>query len=155
MSAPALYMLKISCSNLERSRAFYGELGFTPAGPEGAAAAPWLSSLYGVEDARMRVQQLRGPEGAASPRLELIEWARPSSAGWPAVDSPGSAALTIRIEDLDATAAALARAGGEVVGTTASLPGRTSTTRLVNVTDPDGLTLQLVEVRRLAPAEPR
>lgn len=154
MTPPAIFMLKISCSSLERSGAFYAELGFTPAGAEATAAAPWLSTLYGVADARMRVQQLQGPEGSGSPRLELIEWAPPRAAPVPAVDTPGSAALAIRIDDLDATAAALARAGGAVIGVPASLAGRTSTTRLVNVTDPDGLTLQLVEVRRLIPAGP-
>lgn len=153
MTPPAIYMLKISCSSLERSGAFYAELGYTPGGPEATAAAPWLSSLYGVEDARMRVQQLQGPEGGAALRLELIEWAPPRATAGPAIDTPGSSALTVRIDDLDATVAALTRAGGKVIGAPASLSSRNATTRLVNVSDPDGLTLQLVEVRRLAPAE--
>lgn len=152
MKPPVVFMLKISCSDLERSRAFYAELGFTPAGPESASAAPWLSTLYGVEDAEVRALTLKPPEGSASPRLELIEWKRPA-AGRPTIDTPGATGLSVRVEDLDAMSALLARAGGRVVGTTASLAGGAANTRLVNVADPDGLTLQLVEVRRAAPSE--
>ena len=155
MRAPALFMLKVSCSNLERSRAFYGELGFEPDGEPATAEAPWLASLYGIAGARIRAQQLRAAHGAAPVRLELLEWAAPASAARPSIDTPGCAGLSFRTDDLDATASRLVEAGGRIVGTIPEFPGGRSTTRLVNVADPDGLTLQLVEVRRLNSSGPQ
>lgn len=138
---------KVACADIERSLAFYQCAGFEPAGPVSASAHAWLASLYGVTDPRVRSLALTRVDDSKGPRLELLEWTVRAE-GAEGASAAGSAMLMLRSDDLDGDCAALEAAGGTVVGAPVSLPGTAGVTWLVNVRDPDGFAVQLVQFVR-------
>jgi catechol 2,3-dioxygenase-like lactoylglutathione lyase family enzyme len=144
--------LRATCSDLDRSVEWYGALGFDAV--ETAGAAPAAGGPFGLpEDTVASVARLRLPDEPFE--LVLVEWHTPRSGG-AAYDRGNHAGLyrfAIAVDDTRAAHAALAE-----TGRTASPPPRVVSLPGTNVpdmwiaflTDPDGLTIELVERPRAA-----
>ncbi len=140
--------LGICVSDLDRSAAFYrGVLGFRELGRLEVAsrAAAVLLALEGVDLEAVYLER----DGF---RIELLHFRHPGTTGEPVprpMNALGFTHLSFRVENLDATLAAVRAAGGRVLPET-----RTDSpefrARAVFATDPDGIRLELIE----APGDP-
>jgi catechol 2,3-dioxygenase-like lactoylglutathione lyase family enzyme len=144
--------LRATCSDLDRSVEWYGGLGFEAV--ETTRTASVAGGPFGLgEDAVVSVARLRLPDEQFE--LVLVEWHTPRAGGAP-YDRGNHAGLyrfAIAVDDTRAAHAALTQAG-----LTASPPPRVVALPGTNVpdmwiaflTDPDGLTIELVERPRAA-----
>lgn len=148
MTVQRLTHLGICVSDLEPALGFWRDaLGFREVGTldvEGSEAATLLE-LPGVELRAVYLER----DGV---RIELLHYPAPGHAGSAeprAMNALGLTHLSFRVQDLDATLAALERAGGHVLAQT-----RTNNPKFraaaVFVTDPDGTRVELVQ----APGDP-
>ena len=148
MTVQRLTHLGICVSDLERALHFWRDaLGFRELGTldvEGSEAA----TLLELPDVELRAVYLER-DGM---RIELLHYPTPGHAGGGeprAMNALGLTHLSFRVQDLDATLAALERAGGRVLKQT-----RTDSPRFgaaaVFVSDPDGTRVELVQ----APGDP-
>jgi catechol 2,3-dioxygenase-like lactoylglutathione lyase family enzyme len=149
MAATSLSMFKLSVSSLERTLAFYRLLGFAALAEPADRQAPGLGSLYGVDCDRLRMQVIQLADATPPLRIELIEWGNQAT-GTANFASPGSAAIGLKVDNLDRTLAALAEAGFSPAAEVREYTTPKRTTRLTNVPDPDGTMVQLVETVRHA-----
>jgi len=135
-------------SDLDRSLAFYRDgLGFAEVARldvSGEAA----ETLLGLSDLDLRVVFLER-DGV---RIELLHYASPGNrgSGEPRpMNALGLTHLSLRVDDLDETVAALERAGGRVLRATRAR-NETIESSAVFVTDPDGTRIELIEARGAA-----
>jgi catechol 2,3-dioxygenase-like lactoylglutathione lyase family enzyme len=135
MSPLVLDHAGLTCADLEQALGFYeGLLGLALLG-----RGDGVGRAAGIPGARLKFAYLDAGDGR---RLELLQYTPPRGLGGaPAVHEPGATHLALRLEDLDATLARLARAGIEPL--TEPLTGGGH--RLVYVQDPDGRVVELVE----------
>jgi catechol 2,3-dioxygenase-like lactoylglutathione lyase family enzyme len=143
MSIGAVMLIKVSCSNLEKSAAFYALLGFTPLGAVNPSSDRRVSDLYGL-DALPRSLMIANADGF---KIELVEWDR-QGAPLGGFDTPGAGAMTLKSSDIDADHAALVAAGADVVSAPVGLEGPKGTSWLANLRDPDGFVVQLFQFRK-------
>lgn len=138
----------ICVSDLERSRRFYRDtLGFREVARLESHSAP-TRRLLQLPDAELRAAFLER-DGL---RLELIGFARPATTAGERprpMNRLGFTHLAIRVDALEATVAALRRAGATPLEETRMENPRVGA-RAVVVLDPDGLRLELIE----APGDP-
>lgn len=126
----------VCVSDLERSLAFYRDgLGFTET-KRLDVAGDAAETLLALSDLDLRAVFLER-DGL---RLELLHYDSPGrrGSGEPRpMNALGLTHLSLRVDDLDATAAALERAGGRVLRAT-------RTHGAVFATDPDGTRIELL-----------
>jgi len=143
--------LGICVSDLERSRRFYREgLGFEEVGTHrvGEEFAS-LMEVPGVDvDSAMLAR-----DGVT---VELLGFRAPGCVGEPVrrpMNQLGLTHLSFRVDDVDASASAVERAGGVVIGTTrTTLDAQGVTLDFVYCTDPDGTRIELMCLGGAAPA---
>ena len=143
-----LFHVNVNCSDLERSRRFYTDgLGLV----SGAHTAPETAqpgAAFGLERARWDASILLGTRGYDGGAIDLLQWHEPPPAGAPParIVETGFQRLGLRVADLDATIAAVARLGGAVWSEpfVHALPDG-GQIRLVLVSDPDGTAIELIE----------
>jgi catechol 2,3-dioxygenase-like lactoylglutathione lyase family enzyme len=132
----------ICVSDLERSLAFWRELGFREV-KRLDVAGDASDTLLGLHDVDLRAVFLER-DGV---RIELLCYAAPGHRG---VGEPrpmnalGLTHLSLRVDDLDATLAALEQAGGRVLHATRVFNEELACSA-VFVTDPDGTRVELIE----------
>jgi catechol 2,3-dioxygenase-like lactoylglutathione lyase family enzyme len=137
----------ITVSNLERSLAFWRDvLGFElshTAHQKGALA----QEITGVEGAEIKLAVLKAPGGH---KIELLEYLAPADrkrANLRPCDI-GSVHVALLVEDLEAVLALIAASGWEAAGKPQTLEtGPNVGKRVVYVRDPDGATVELMQVR--------
>ena len=137
--------VSVSCADIERSLAFYhGVLGI-PVRDRGRMEGGELSAVLGA-DAAAEYADLELGEGRT---LELVAYERP--AGSPLateVHLPGSGHLSLRVDDVEAAAAAVRSAGFRTTSPAPVAlpnPGFWHGARLIYSIDPDGVTVELIE----------
>jgi catechol 2,3-dioxygenase-like lactoylglutathione lyase family enzyme len=145
--------VRVTVQDAEKSARLYRDvLGMREPRPMGAFRKdPEVMAAFGVPGAEWRAAILEVPTTGLV--FELIEF---KGVGGRVVQSdiqdPGSTRIQLQVRDVDATIAALERAGGAVVstgGTTVELPGRGgATTKVAIVRDPDNLFLVLLQAPR-------
>lgn len=147
MAISGFAMIKVSCSNMDRSIDFYRALGFTVVNTTERASSDAVSELYGVPGSNPRTAVLELP-GAAL-RLELVEW-QPCIVPEQgiAANMAGTAMFSLACDNFDADAAMIEAAGGRRVGPPLAFPLGKATIKLSNFLDPDGLQFQLVHYAR-------
>lgn len=157
MDGPRLDHVSVTCADLDRSVAFYRDvLGLRLLG-RGSAEEPELSVLTGLAGTRLRWAELDLGGGQV---LELVEYLHPRGGRLePSVHEAGSGHLALAVEDIDAAYARLLAAGARVRSEPVRLTeeGDWNGVRVVYLSDPDGVTVELVErpeVIRLPEAEP-
>ena len=126
-------------SDLDRSLAFYRDtLGFREVARIDASGEE-SETLLQIADVDLRALFLER-DGV---RIELLHYRTPGhrGSGEPRpMNALGLTHLSLRVDDLDATIAALEQAGAHVLRAT-------RTTRAAFVTDPDGIRLELIAAR--------
>lgn len=146
----------IIVSNLERSIDFYGDvLGLEMVNePTPVNDDPELGEALGVPGAALRVAMFR----VGNDLLELLEYSAPPSP----IDSPmpqnavGSHHVAFRVDDVGATCARLAERGVRFIAPPMAIDdGVLAGWRWVYFTDPDGITLEFVEIAYTRPEEER
>jgi catechol 2,3-dioxygenase-like lactoylglutathione lyase family enzyme len=140
MRSPGVHHTGITVSDLDRSVAFYEQLGFEVAErieEEGEE----VERGVGVPGAKLRVAMLEGPNS----RLELIEYLQPSDGPAPHPNNGiGAAHVCVEVEDVDAAVAELREQGIEFV--TEPITHEVGRIRWVYAKDPDGITAELLQV---------
>ena len=138
----------ITVSNIERSLAFWRDvLGFElshTAHQKGELAR----EITGVEGAEIKLAVLKTPGGH---KIELLEYLAPADRR-PSNLRPcdvGSVHVALLVEDLDAALAHIAASGWKAAGTPQTLTkGPNAGKRVVYVRDPDGTTIEFMELPR-------
>jgi catechol 2,3-dioxygenase-like lactoylglutathione lyase family enzyme len=140
----AMHHTSLTVSDLERSVAFYTNLGLdlilrqTPGGT-------YLQQITGFPDAHIKQAHLSLPGGGH--RLELFEYVSPQ--GQPVRSrncDPGNTHLAFVVDDLDAVYERLARQGVEFVSPPVTIDAGANTgAKGLYLRDPDGFTIELFE----------
>ena len=138
----------VTVSNLERSLAFWRDvLGFElshTAHQKGELAL----EITGVEGAQIKLAVLKAPGGH---KIELLEYLAPADRKR-AILRPcdvGSVHVALFVEDLDAVLAQIAASGWEAAGKPQRLlSGPNAGKRVVYARDPDGTTIEFMELPR-------
>lgn len=129
-----------------RLAAFYCQaLGCTPMPPERDLHGDWFSAATGIDDVRVQGVHLRLPGwGDDGPTLEIFAYSHELPRPARGVNQPGLAHLAFCVDDVDAGAAAVIAAGGQLVGsmveTTIVGAGRL---RFCSAADPEGNVIEL------------
>jgi catechol 2,3-dioxygenase-like lactoylglutathione lyase family enzyme len=149
MAIQCIAHLGICVSDLERSRRFYRDgLGFKEVARLETSSAP-TRQLLQLKDVALRAVFLER-DGL---RIELLDFERPGTTAGERprpINRLGLTHLALRVDDVEATIAALERAGASwLEGTTIDNPEFQA--RAAMVLDPDGMRLELIE----APIDPR
>ena len=143
-------VVRHTVENLERALALYrDDLGLRgPPNVPGYASLPEILDLLGQpHDVQYRFSRVIVPTSGLG--IELMEFKGAHRPAEPArLADPGATRMQLRVKDIDATVAALTKAGGTFVSTGGKpldLPAGNSTLKVGIVRDPDGLFLVLIE----------
>src|ERR1051325_7919085 len=142
----------ITVSNLERSLVFWRDvLGFEfshTAHQKGELA----QEITGVEGAELKLAVLKTPGGH---KIELLEYLAPADrkrANFRPCDV-GSVHVALLVENLDAALHRIAESGGKTAGQPQILTkGPNAGKRVVYVRDPDGTTIELMQIATKCPS---
>ena len=152
MPIDRIFHLNIVCTDLQRSRAFYEQVGFTtvldtgsrPGGPDRAGVGMGADSLNAV------MMMTLEPDNPSAPLIDLMQWMEPASHGEATHRAPrsdlahvGMARLALRTTGIDGEHARLREAGVEFLSPPVTMSD--GTTRYCCFFDPDGTILELVE----------
>jgi catechol 2,3-dioxygenase-like lactoylglutathione lyase family enzyme len=136
----------ITVSNLERSLAFWRDVlcfEFSHAAHQKGELA---EEITGVEGAEIKLAILRTPGGH---KIELLEYLAPADRKRANLRScdVGSVHVALLVKDLEAVLARIAASGWEAAGKPQTLTkGPNAGKRVVYVRDPDGTTIELMQV---------
>lgn len=137
--------VSVTTADLDRSVQFYHDLLGIPVHGTGVEESPSVAAIVGVGRARFRYADLDLGHGHI---LELLQYLSPEGKPHRAnVYDPGSGHIAFRVDDLEAVLARLKKAGVEARSKPVLLeePAWWSGARVVYLTDPDGVTVELVE----------
>lgn len=142
---PKLSHRGICVSDLAASERFYCEaLGFEPFQDFGVLEGPEMATTMQLPGVKLRARMLRRPEG---PVIELLQFLQPCATGPREKRSTlqyGLVHISFYVDDIDAWAARITRAGGTVhEHTRAYFEGNDTT--LLYCTDPDGTRVELMK----------
>lgn len=145
--------LNIVVADLERSLRFYTELlGFTRT-KDAWLEGEWIERIVGLKGVKAQAVFIVPPGG--EPRIELLQYQAPAGARLPENSRPNTLGLrhfALRVDDIDGVVATLRAAGVDVWGEPTLVPGGvvtfdTGRKRLVYLSDPDGVIVELAEYR--------
>ena len=145
-----LWHIGLVVSDIERAIAFYRDALGLELRHRQDQANPYTSSLVGYEDASLRIAQMRLPgaeRGRSGHLVELIEYVNPAPDQVEAVRARiGAGHLALQVTDIDALRPRLEAAGAVLVNEPVAITAGINTGgRAVYLTDPDGITLELVQ----------
>ena len=149
----AIDHVNLVVADLPRMLGFYRDaLGMTVT-KQVTISGNWIGNTVGLSDVRAEVVYLELPSG---PRIELIRYLSPDAVKVPGVERPNALGLrhmAFRVDDVDAAAERLRRAGVELFSDVQTVPDSQVTyaggvrKRLVYFRDPEGNILELCEYR--------
>lgn len=155
MKVLGLDHVSVTVADLERSVAFYHDLLGIPVFGTGLEQSPSVAAVTGSGTARFRYADLDLGSGQI---LELLQYLEPKGTPHrPSVYDPGSGHLAVRVDNLDTALGRLAGAGIRARSEPVDLsePEWWAGARVVYVSDPDGVAVELVERRSRAGVSPR
>jgi catechol 2,3-dioxygenase-like lactoylglutathione lyase family enzyme len=140
-------------SSLENSLAFWVDvLGFKHLYTWAFDTTLFIEELVGVPGAAVRIAMVEGP----GHMIELLEYSSPSNrqSYKPRSCDVGSVHLGFYVENLDALLARVARAGWRPVGNVQTVEsGERAGLRLIYLRDPDGITIEFLQLPEDAPKQ--
>lgn len=146
MAIKDVFHVNVNCTNLERSRAFYEQVGFKVVTELGVGGSPDTLRALGLpEDSEAKaVLMMLEPDKPRGTRLDLIEWVVPPTRGAPAPDLAhvGAARIALWTIGIDQEYQRLRAAGVEFLSEPVAMPGGT---RFCCFKDPDGTILELID----------
>lgn len=143
--ATALDHVSVSCADLDRSLGFYCELLGLPLRGRGEAEGAEEFEITGIADARVRWADIELRRGQV---LELIEYVEPrGNPVRPQTNDPGAMHISMRVSDIAAVHARLGEAGVETRTAPVEItdPGPWQGARAFYASDPDGVTVELIQ----------
>ena len=141
--------VNVNCSDLARSKAFYGELLGLTSQTHTLPSEPQDGEGFGMSgkvlwDAHM----MHDSRGQAGPCIDLLEWQIPKPSGrpYPSANHLGFGRICLSVRDLDAFYERLRSQGVDCLGapTTARVNDEV-TAKVLCLRDPDGTLLEVVE----------
>jgi len=134
-------------SDVERSISFYRDLLGLELLSLAERDAAFSEKISGVPGARMKTAYLKTPDGH---RLELIQYLSPPGMRLDTrTNNVGSGHLALNVQDLRALHARLKSKGVPFKSDPLEIPGGPNKGNLaVYCTDPDGITLELIQLRK-------
>lgn len=144
----ALDHVAITSGDLDRSLRFYGDVLGLRIRDQGHTTDGEIADITGIGGARVRWADLHLPNGQV---LELLHYLAPAGTAVTTADNdPGATHISLSVDDIDAAHAYLVRAGVPVRSAPVALnePGDWSGARCFYASDPDGITVELIEWRR-------
>ncbi len=148
----AVHHVGVTVVDLDRSIAFWQRLLGAQPRNRRVLDGPQVGTMVGYPGIRIDSCWLDLPGGVA---LELLEYLDHDEAAYdPATGHPGNVHLCLRVDDMDqAHRHALACGARAVTGVPIEVgAGPRAGTRLAYLRDPDGVTIELVQPPRPAPA---
>jgi glyoxylase I family protein len=143
VSSPVFNHVSVTCSDFDRSLAFYNDLLGLPILEQGEFANDVLDELIGMTDVRLRIAELGFAEGGF---LELIEYLRPQGEATSSrTCDPGNVHFCLTVADIDTVFERL-DAAKVVVRSSAPVPlrGDWEGKGALYCVDPDGVTVEII-----------
>ena len=143
--ATGLDHVSVTSGDLDRSLAFYRDLLGLALRARGDGLGAEELEITGVADASARWADLELPHGQV---LELIEYVTPrGTPSTPNPNDPGATHISLRVSDIEAAYGRLRDAGVSVRSepVTISEPGAWEGVRCFYASDPDGVTVELIQ----------
>jgi len=143
--ATGLDHVAVTSGDLERSIGFYRDLLGLTLRSRGDGFGPAEHEITGIDAAEVRWADLELPHGQV---LELIEYVDPrGTPSRPAVNDPGATHISLRVSDIEAIHHRLTDANVSVRSrpVTITEPGEWQGARCFYASDPDGVTVELIE----------
>lgn len=138
-----LHHVSIVVDELDAATAFFAELGMEPEG-RAPVSGPWVDRINGLDDVRVTIAMMRTPTGHG--RLELTKFHSPAVIDPEPRNALGNTfglrSVMFAVDDLDATLAALAAHGAELIG---AIERYEDIYRLCYVRGPAGIIVALSE----------
>jgi len=145
MAIKDVFHVNVNCTNLERSRAFYEQVGFKVVVELGlGGGADMVRGLGLPEGSKAKaVRMMLEPDKPRGTRLDLIEWVTPATQGSPPPDlaHAGAARIALWTIGIDEEYERLKAAGVEFLSEPVGMPGA----RFCCFKDPDGTILELID----------
>jgi catechol 2,3-dioxygenase-like lactoylglutathione lyase family enzyme len=136
----------ITVANLERSLAFWRDvLGFELS-HSAHQTGNMAEEITGVAGAELKLAVVKSPDGH---KIELLEYSAPADRKHvrPKPCDVGSVHIALTVDDLDAVLSAIAASGWRAAGKPQTLKsGPNAGKRVVYVRDPDGTTIELMQM---------
>jgi catechol 2,3-dioxygenase-like lactoylglutathione lyase family enzyme len=141
----------ITVRDMDKALAFYqGVLGMEKLGEE-TFSGPAASRLTRIPGTVLRAAYLRGGIGIKGPPLELLHFVEPGSGGgtpYPRLNNPGITEVAFWVDDIEQVSADLKVKGVEFYSAPQLFEFGESKAKAVYFLDPDGTTLELVQMIR-------
>ncbi len=141
----AIDHVSVTSADIDRSLAFYRDLLGLSLRGRGDDLGPDELAITGVQDATARWADLELANGQV---VELIQYLAPrGTPSRPDPNDPGATHISLRVTDIDATYARLHGAGVPVRSEPVRIsePGAWEGTRCFYASDPDGVTVELIQ----------
>lgn len=141
-----IYHVNINVRNLERSRAFYEQLGFKVVEKFSESYNPNLDRGLAMKGTSTRAYFMRLLNNRHETMLDMVEWDDPSVVGEaPVMNSLGVPRLAFRVKYLDKMVEKLRANGVKFLSEPQVLDSLERKPRFCVFRDPDGIFLELVE----------
>jgi catechol 2,3-dioxygenase-like lactoylglutathione lyase family enzyme len=146
MAIKDVFHVNVNCTNLERSQAFYEQVGFKVVVELGVGGSRDMVRGLGLPEGSKAkaVLMMLEPDKPRGTRLDLIEWITPATKGSPAPDLAHAGAVRIALWTIgiDEEYARLKAAGVEFLSEPVGMAGGA---RFCCFKDPDGTILELID----------
>lgn len=132
----------VNVEDLDAAIGFFAALGLEETGRQ-SVQGEWVDRIIGLRGASSELAFMQTPDGHG--RIELVEFHSPTYAGEGRAEpanAPGIRHLTFAVDDLDASLAAIAEHGAELVGEVENYEG---VYKLCYVRGPAGIIVELAE----------
>ena len=141
-----LLHVNVNCADLERSVAFYAELGFSVVRDFGTMDSPGMGRAFRLPAGRIRVVHLAIGDAPGAMWIDLVQWLdpRPLAVEPRPLNGLGIGRLCLAVPDVGAATERL-RHAGVTFWTEAESLGEGTGIRTVCFNDPDGTVLQLIQ----------
>lgn len=143
--ARGLDHVSVTSGDLDRSLAFYCDLLGLELRARGEAEGSSEFEITGIPDASVRWADLQLPHGQV---LELIQYVEPPGTPTrPQANDPGATHISLRVADIEATYERLREANASVRSEPVKItaPGAWNGASAFYATDPDGVTVELIQ----------
>ena len=146
MAIKDVFHVNVNCTNLERSQAFYEQVGFKVVVELGVGGSRDMVRGLGLPEGSKAkaVLMMLEPDKPRGTRLDLIEWVTPATKGSPPPDlaHAGAARIALWTIGIDEEYERLKAAGVEFLSEPVGMAGGA---RFCCFKDPDGTILELID----------
>ncbi len=142
-----IYHVNLNVTDIERSTAFYGLLGFKEVDRFHECGTPGLDRGLGFDHTETKARFLALGNNPRETVLDLVEWIEPEASRIALqLNQIGMPRLCLRVKDLDGEIERLKEHGVEFLSEPQVIDTLARNPRFVLFRDPDGIYLEMVEL---------